>query len=192
MAEALLKRALAKVDVEANVSSAGFLEGGRPADDHAIEVMHSYGIDISGHRSQEVTRPQAVVQDLILTMTRGHIRQLDELWPEARSRTFTIGSLATAGTGPVSLEPDDLDDWTEKLSASRDANDLIGTGPDETRDPIGRPRRIFAITAQQLEKRCRVIADLLAGNPLPGKTNGVDLFQSLDHPETRPVVRVEF
>lgn len=172
MAEALLTRALTAAGVEANVSSAGFLEGGRRADDDAIAVMRSLGFDISAHRSQEVTRPQLVVHDLILTMTRAHIRSLDELWPEARSRAFTLGSVAVAETGPASLDPDELDEWTRALDAARDPNDLLGTGHDETRDPLGRPRRVFAQTAQQLSQRCQSVARILAGgharSALPG------------------------
>jgi len=72
MAMGLLKKAL-KNKRGVKISSAGVLAGnGSRASSHAIGVMKEEGIDISGHRSQPLTKSLVAAADLILVMTQVH------------------------------------------------------------------------------------------------------------------------
>ncbi|PJC88028.1 phosphotyrosine protein phosphatase [Vibrio sp. HA2012] len=90
--EALLK----KLKPELDVSSAGVgVESnklaGLPADAMAVKVAAQYGVDISGHRSRQITQGDIDAVDVILVMERKHIDQLCELFPLARSKTILFG-----------------------------------------------------------------------------------------------------
>ena len=69
MAEALLKRILAREGLEYVVRSAGvWAPDGRSASPYAIQVMAKRGVDISGHRANSLTRADVDEADLILAM----------------------------------------------------------------------------------------------------------------------------
>lgn len=50
--------------------------GGEPASDYAVEVMQSYGIDISNHRSTPLNRYALAEAELVVCMTEAHSKVL--------------------------------------------------------------------------------------------------------------------
>lgn len=102
MAEALMREALkarGREDIEV-VSAGVFAYDGDAASYEAVEVMDGYGLDIARHRSQPMTK--ALAKDsLILGMTGGHKRSVQQLAPGAR--VYTIGEYA--GTGRDVADP---------------------------------------------------------------------------------------
>lgn len=46
--------------------------GGEPASEHAVEVMHAHGIDISSHRSTPLNRYALAEAELVVCMTEAH------------------------------------------------------------------------------------------------------------------------
>lgn len=104
MAEALLKKILLEKkrdDVE--VTSAGImLFGGFGATESTREVLLKQGIDVSGHRSQRVTREMIRKSDMILVMERLHEKRILEICPEAKNRLFLLKEFAR-------MDDDDLD-----------------------------------------------------------------------------------
>ena len=75
MAEVLLGRQAAAHGSPATVSSAGFATEDRAAEPHAIRVMADRGLDLSGHRSRLATAAILAPADLVIGMTREHIRE---------------------------------------------------------------------------------------------------------------------
>ena len=58
---------------EIDVVSAGvFAENNHPASSEAIKTMSSYGIDISKHKSQQITKELVKSSDVIVVMTKSH------------------------------------------------------------------------------------------------------------------------
>ena len=55
---------------------------GYPASEHAIEVSAQHGIDISSHRSSQLTEEIVNSSDLILTMEKRHTQSIRENWPQ--------------------------------------------------------------------------------------------------------------
>ncbi|MBP0639837.1 low molecular weight protein-tyrosine-phosphatase [Cupriavidus sp. AcVe19-6a] len=91
MAQGLLQQALP----DANVISAGLgALTGQPADAHAIEVMQDIGVDINGHRAQQLSRSLTTCADLILVMDNAQRQDIQHLHPATTGRVFRIGELA--------------------------------------------------------------------------------------------------
>src|ERR1700749_1698014 len=110
MASALLTRWLPPplpAPVSAAVRSAGLFDEGRlqegePPPPEAVSALAGYGLDISGHRSHRVTAADLRRSDLVLGMSRAHVRHAVVMVPEVWSRAFTLKELLRRGveTGP--------------------------------------------------------------------------------------------
>ena len=85
LAEAIARRLIAesgRTDVE--VSSAGTQAwDGSPASDGSLLVGMERGLDLSGHRSRQLTREIIDENDLILVMGPSHLSRVKELSPGA-------------------------------------------------------------------------------------------------------------
>ena len=91
MAEAVLRDAL-KGRKEVVVESAGLgALVGEPASGFSVELMQERGLDISGHRAQQLTAELITRSDLILVMESGHRRAIDENEPTARGKLYRLG-----------------------------------------------------------------------------------------------------
>ena len=116
MAEGLLKQALP----ETNVVSAGLgALVGEPADPHAVALMSERGIDITGHRAQQLSRALATRADLILVMDNEQRQDIQRLYPATTGRIFRVGELAKF---------DVPDPYREAGSAFENALQLIQRG----------------------------------------------------------------
>lgn len=95
MAEAILRDRLAtrlSATRPIAIRSAGLHAlAGAPMDGLAIEVLGSHGLNLPGHRSQQVDRQMLRRADLILSMEQPHLASLFRLAPEVRGKTFLIG-----------------------------------------------------------------------------------------------------
>ena len=90
MAEGLLR----SQDSTLSVSSAGLFADGSPVSAHAVSALSELGIDISGHRSRQITPAMTEEADLILTMTDAHCSMLKNAMPQAASKIFTLAQWA--------------------------------------------------------------------------------------------------
>lgn len=61
------------------------------ADAKALAVMAVDGIDMSRHIAKQITEELVRSSDLILTMSTGQSRWIEEQWPHCRGKTFRIG-----------------------------------------------------------------------------------------------------
>ncbi len=78
MAEGILLQRLARSgECGVYVESAGtWAQAGVPATNDAVTVMAVRGIDITAHRSREVSAAMIDAADLVLVMTTGHLEAL--------------------------------------------------------------------------------------------------------------------
>ncbi len=73
------------------VQSAGTLGiYGSPATPFAVEVAAEHGADISGHRSQGVSRELVKAADIILAMAPEHKAYLERHHPDVRENVFLL------------------------------------------------------------------------------------------------------
>jgi protein-tyrosine phosphatase len=167
MAEGLLRRLFAQAGVGASVGSAGLLRGGAPATPDAVATMADRRVDIADHVSQTVSEEMVRDAPLILAMTRHHVRELCAGYGAPMERTFTLKELVRRGAelgGRVHGES--VYAWLARLNAGRRTADLIGDDPaDDVADPVGQPRDVYEITADELEDQLRRFVQLLVGGP---------------------------
>ena len=174
MAAALLTRRSGALLTPLAVRSAGLLADGEPPPPGAISALAPYGLDISGHRSHRMTEADLAWADLVIGMSREHVRHAVVTVPGTWSRAFTLKELVRRGeeTGPAKPgEP--LAGWLARVHEGRDRAALLGESPvDDVADPMGGPRRAYAETASQLDELISRLARLcwrLPADSLPGQ-----------------------
>ena len=96
MAKVLLQTRLARDDARQDwqVASAGvWTVDGERASAHAVEVMTQRGIDLSNHRSRNVTREMMSQADLVLTMTRSHTEALGAAFQTHAHKVYLLSEM---------------------------------------------------------------------------------------------------
>jgi protein-tyrosine-phosphatase len=172
MAASFLRRRADELGVDAVVRSAGFLGIGYEAVPDAIDVMSSRGLDISGHRSTMLTTSLVQRSDLILTMTRDHLRRTAVLVPGAFEKTFTFKELVRRCLRIGDRGDEALSSWLHRLNLERDPMALLGENTDDDiTDPMGGTTSQFVATADQISLLVDGVAYHLWGwRPAQGST----------------------
>jgi protein-tyrosine-phosphatase len=105
LAEAITRRLLADAgrnDIE--VSSAGTSAwDGSPASDGALLVGMERGLDLSAHRSRQLTAEILKESDLVLVMSPSHLTRVKEIDPEAKAHL--LAGFASQGEGRAVQDP---------------------------------------------------------------------------------------
>ena len=92
IAEGLFRHYAEENDLQMRVFSAGLgALVNHPADPFSVELMNEIGIDISQHRARQITSRIVAESELIITMESWQQRKVEEQYPFARGRVFTIG-----------------------------------------------------------------------------------------------------
>jgi protein-tyrosine phosphatase len=162
MAQAMLSARLAARGVAVPVASAGLLGGGRPPPPEVISVMAARGIDVAGHRSRIVTADDLAAADLVLGLSREHVRHAAVLLPAAWPRAFTMRELLRRGQRAGPRAPGEpLGDWLARAAGDRARRDLLGTSAaDDVADPAGGPLRGYQATSDLLDRLTRDLVEL--------------------------------
>lgn len=73
------------------VDSAGTLGiVGAPASPEAVRALREVGLDLTGHRSKGISRPDLESSDLLVAMTRDHLEYLAEHFPRGVDRRLLL------------------------------------------------------------------------------------------------------
>jgi protein-tyrosine phosphatase len=163
MAEAIARRRFAGLPFA--FASAGLIEGGRPMPPNGVLVAKESGFDMSGHLSTRADVRDLRGWDVILTMTRNHLRELvaadGELWP----RVFTLPQFVRWLDEHPPRRHVLLREWIEQEGAERPRSDMIGSShEDDIADPVEGPpeewRNLVAELTDDIER--------MAGHLVPG------------------------
>ena len=168
MGEAILADRLRKRGVDAVVSSAGLVLHGKPASAHAVSVLSDRGIDHSAHRSRVMDTGILESADLVLAMTREHLREAAVLTPSKFDRTFTLKEIVRRGESVgARTAGQPLDEWLDKVAAGRDRAELLGRSEeDDVADPYGMERNDYERTCVEIE----LLIDRLVKVAWPGES----------------------
>ena len=173
MAEVLLTRHLSGSRTPVAVRSAGLFTEGEPASPEATSALAACGLDISGHRSHRVAGSDLAWADLVLGMSREHVRHAVVTAPGTWPRAFTLKELVRRGqeAGPrMPAEP--FTGWLARVHAGRERVALLGDSPvDDVADPMGGPPQAYRDTVVLLDDLAGRLAALCWGLPagrLPG------------------------
>jgi protein-tyrosine phosphatase len=141
MGAALLAHHVAAAGATAVVTSAGTEAVALAVDPHAVSAVAELGVDIAAHRPRQLTREVLATDgaDLIITMTRGHLRSVATTDRTTFARTFTLPELVRRAMNVARDMPADLHGWLEAVGEGRRVADLLGDDPaDDVADPYGR------------------------------------------------------
>lgn len=96
MAEGILKKYLEENNIEnIYVSSAGISAfQGQKANEKAVNVLSKKGIDISSHKSRQLTEEILKDSDIILTMTNAHKNIILQAVPDISDKVYTLKEYA--------------------------------------------------------------------------------------------------
>ncbi len=93
---------------------------GQPASRHGQELARERGLDLSGHRSKAVTVDLVDAATHIFAMSRGHLADLLDTYPEVEDKVFLVSEFAADDDlrGRDLTDPfgGDLADYRETLS----------------------------------------------------------------------------
>jgi protein-tyrosine phosphatase len=152
MAEAFLRRDLAQRGVEARVSSAGTLRDGMAAAEEVVELMDKRGLDVEAHRSRRLVPEMLASADLVIGMTRDHVREAALMDFDCFARSFTLKEIVRRGTavGPRRSD-EDLQSWLKRVADGREPRDYLFADDDDIEDPMGRRFSVFKRAATEIE-----------------------------------------
>ena len=162
----MLRRQLARAGVGASVGSAGLLPGGVPATVNAVATMRDRGIDLGRHVSHRLDAETAADARLILGMARMHVREACATYGAPLERAFTLKEIVRRGEAIGGRRADEsVRSWLTRAGAGRRPADLVRDDSfDDVADPVGRPRREYEDTADELEDLLSRFVELLAGD----------------------------
>jgi protein-tyrosine phosphatase len=156
MAEALLRHFITTYGLPARAASAGLYPSGSPATPDAVAVMADKGLDLRAHQSRQIDRQILGQADLVLTMTREHVREVAVIDVAFLGKTFTLKELVHLGEALGPRWPgEEPASWFARLAANRRREALLGVGHDDAydvEDPIGGTKGQYRTTAAELER----------------------------------------
>lgn len=168
MVEGLLRQGFADIGADVAVTSAGARLAGNAVDPHAVAALAATDVDICTHVPRRLDRQLLAEegQDLVVTLTREHLRTVVTLRREAWPRTFTLRELVRRG---AAADPaDDLATWLAGVGEGRTTSSLLGDDDrDDVADPYGLGPAAVRATAEELGRLC---AQLVAMAPWPRLT----------------------
>jgi low molecular weight protein-tyrosine phosphatase len=163
MAAALFDREAGARGESVVTSSAGILPGGDPVPAEVLEVMGTYGIDLSAHRSRSLTAAAVAEADLLVGMGRRHVREAVLLDPPSWPRAFSLKSLVERGRAVGPREPGtEVSSWLDAVHDGRTRTELARrSNVDEVADPFGGPLAGYQSTAAELAALTSELVGLL-------------------------------
>ena len=160
MGAGLLSHHLRAAGHDALVTSAGTQEFNLAVDPVATRSVRALGVDISQHTPRQMDRSILDTDgaDLIITMTREHLRILVASNRAAFARTFTLRELLRRNARYRSAIAG-WDDWLASMARGRRASELMGDDQnDDISDPYGLGRNKVNATAAELDLLTRQLA----------------------------------
>lgn len=159
IAEAFMRQYL-PASATVDVASGGLIPGGEPMPPMGVEIMRGFGLDLSAHRSTQVTAGDLTNADLILTMTRSHARSLvaqaPDVWPRCYPLKRFVREAATAA-----IEPS-LQKMLDELGKGRSVDAILGSSSsDEVPDPMRRKATTWMAVVEDLRAQTEQLTRLL-------------------------------
>jgi protein-tyrosine phosphatase len=160
MAAALLRRRLQRIEVTADIRTAGLLEPDQPVSEGTVRALAARRLDVSGHRSQRLDAERVRSATLLVGMERRHVQEAVVLVPEAWPRAFTLKELVRRGSAIGPRVNESLETWLGRVHLGRSRQNFLGAGDDDVDDPYGRSDDAFRLTAAELDDLVASFVDL--------------------------------
>jgi protein-tyrosine phosphatase len=136
----LLEQQLAQSGAtDVTVRSAGVQGASFGPPDRLVEEAQSYGLSLGDHVPRKFDSGMIAGADLVIGMSREHVREVVLVDPSSFSKTFTLREIVRRGNEKGQRRTDEsLEEWLARLHDGRRHADLIGdSGDDDIVDPMG-------------------------------------------------------
>jgi protein-tyrosine phosphatase len=183
MAAALLEQHLRDLGSRVTVASGGLKFTGERMPPRGVSMMARYGTDLSGHIGIPVTERSVSEADIILGMTREHVREIVAISPDAWAKTFTLKEFVRrAERAGARHRHQRVSDWLVNVGAGREPQHVLGSDSgDDIIDPFGRRRSVWKhVIADMDDLVSRIIPTLGLSRPVepaPPLINGIEARQ---------------
>ena len=95
MAHGMMEKLIKENNIDATVYSCGiYAETGDFATYNAVEAAKEYGVDISNHKATNIRESKIEEMDLILCATMSHKQSVIYLYPNLKTKVFTMKEYA--------------------------------------------------------------------------------------------------
>ena len=134
-----------------------------------VQEGRAFGIDLGAHAPRKVDSDMIQTADLVVGLTREHVRQAVLDVPPSFPRTFTLREIVRRGlhTGPRGAA-EDLGAWLARLHDGRLRADLVGASPDDgVMDPLGGSRDDYRRMLTEVSALTQTLRDLAWPNARP-------------------------
>jgi protein-tyrosine phosphatase len=117
------------------------LPGGRSAPSQVVAAATPLGVDLSHHVSTQLATDDLSAANVVVTMSRQHLREIVLRDPDVWPRAFTLPELVRRGERVgFRAEGRTIAEWLEQVHQGRQRKDMIGTvRRDDVADPYGGP-----------------------------------------------------
>jgi protein-tyrosine phosphatase len=124
---------------EVTVHSAGTVGADVGPPRPLVEEGRAFGIDLAAHVPRTVDPAMIQAADLVVGLTREHVRETVVAVPSSFPRTFTLREVIRRGRHMGARgAAEDLGAWLARLHDGRLRTDLMGESPDDdVMDPMG-------------------------------------------------------
>lgn len=153
IAEALARRELNRIGINAVVGSAGTnAANGRRATFEMVRTARRVGIDLAEHRSRPLDQEMVANANLVVTMERRHIVDLAVNYGAPLHRTYTLPEIARlAATSSQRATSESVDDWLARIGNGRNHQSVLAATVEEVPDPVGKSMRQHRRTVALIE-----------------------------------------
>ena len=146
------------------IASGGLLKSGYPVPRNGLTVASEIGLDLETYRSKRLNLSDLGGWDVILTMTREHVRELVAADPTLWPRVFTIKQFRRWIQKHPPSRRAKLGAWIDMAAAERSRYDMVGSDPDdEIEDPLHSPPEAWRTLAAVLDSEIGAIMTAIAG-----------------------------
>ncbi|MFW5898921.1 MAG: hypothetical protein ACOCUN_00475 [Jiangellaceae bacterium] len=154
IAAALFEKHLEQPRQQVTVRSVGVEYTGEPTPSIGISLLEELGIHLPSNRSTQLTTGLVDDADLVLGMTREHVRDVLELSADAWPKTFTLKEFARrVGEAAPRRRHQRLDDWLASLSEDRETYDLFSSeSDDDLMDPFGQRTKVWRQVISEVDE----------------------------------------
>ena len=164
MAEGFLRSEAARLGLDLDVRSTGtHAWTGRAATIEGRRVMNEHGVSIDDHRTLELDAELVDWADLIIGMSREHVRETVRAFPAVADQTYTMkGFLEILPSLPPYA---DTESWLSAAAALRERAEAVAS-PDID-DPIGEREAAYRRVAAEIRDLVERFAEGLAQKTAP-------------------------
>ncbi len=157
-----LRQQLGEAGSEVTVHSAGTVEVDVSPPRALVLEGRAFGIDLADHVPRTVDPDMIQAADLVVGLTREHLRETVVAVPPSFPKTFTLREIVRRGldAGPRGAS-EDLGAWLSRLHDGRLPADVMGASPDDdVTDPMGGTRDDYRQMLTEVEALTGTLRDL--------------------------------